>query len=76
MKKIIRKREYDTETATVVKKITVSYFGDPAGYEQILFQTPEGLYFEYCCGGEASAYPGESITCVAKAKVDAWLENH
>lgn len=76
MKKIIRKREYDTDNATVIKKVTVSYFGDPAGYEQILFQTPEGLYFEYSRGGEVSAYPEESIKCVAKAKVDAWLENH
>lgn len=40
MKKIICKREYDTETATLVKKHTVGEFGDPAGYEETLYQTP------------------------------------
>ena len=52
MKKIICKKEYDTETATLVKKYTNGYFGDPAGYEETLYQTPEGLYFVYTCGGE------------------------
>ena len=45
MKKIICKKEYDTETATLVKKFTSGALGDPAGYEEDLFQTPEGLYF-------------------------------
>ncbi len=76
MKKVIRKREYDTQTATVVKKVTVSYFGDPAGYEEILFQTPDGLYFEYVRGGEQSPYPREDIQCIAKTKVKAWLAAH
>lgn len=44
MKKIIRKKEYDTETATLVKKYTVGSFGDPAGYEETLYQTPDGFY--------------------------------
>lgn len=76
MKKIICKKEYDTETAALVKKYTVSYFGDPAGYEESLYQTPEGLYFVYVCGGEASPYPCEDITRLAKTKVNEWIENH
>ena len=76
MKKIICKKEYDTETATVVKKITVGFYGDPAGYEEILFQTPDGLYFVYVRGGEASPYPCEDITRLAKTKVNEWIENH
>ncbi len=76
MKKIICKKEYDTETATMVKKYTYSYFGDPAGYEEILFQAPGGLYFLYVRGGEASPYPQEDILRMAKAKVNDWLENH
>ena len=43
MKKVIRKKEYDTETATVVKKHTVGAFGDPTGYEETLYQTPRRL---------------------------------
>ncbi len=76
MKKIICKKEYDTETATLVKKFTSGYFGDPAGYEETLYQTPEGLYFVYANGGEASPYAEESITRVAKTKVNDWIENH
>ena len=72
MKKIICKREYDTETATMIEKRTYSYFGDPAGYEEALYQTPEGLYFLYVNGGEASKYPTEDILRLAKAKVADW----
>ena len=76
MKRIICKREYDTETATLVKKYTYSYFGDPAGYEENLFQTPGGLYFLYVNGGDSSPYPEENILRLAKAKVSEWLDNH
>lgn len=76
MKKIICKREYDTETATLIRGYTYSYFGDPAGYEEILYQTPEGLYFLYVRGGEASPYRAEDILRLAKVKVNEWLENH
>ena len=76
MKKIICKREYDTETATLVKKYSVGYFGDPAGYEETLYQTPEGLYFLYVCGGPQSPYAGEDIQRLAKTKVNAWIEEH
>ena len=76
MKKIICKKEYDTETATLVKKFTYSYFGDPAGYEELLYQTPGGLYFLYVHGGEESLYPEEDILRLAKTKVNAWMENH
>ena len=76
MKKIICKKEYDTETATLVKKYTYSYYGDPAGYEETLYQTPGGLYFLYVAGGEASAYPQEDILRLAKTKVKDWMANH
>jgi len=76
MKKIICKKEYDTETANLVKKATYGCFGDPAGYEEILFQTPDGLYFMYVRGGENSPYPEEDIVRVAKTKVNAWLDTH
>lgn len=77
MKKIIRKKEYDSETAIVVKKCTYSYYGDPAGYEQILFQQNEdGQYFVYTRGGEASPFPGEDIQSLQKVKVKDWLKAH
>ena len=76
MKKLINKREYDTETATQVAKATYGNFGDPAGYEEILFQTPEGLYFLFVRGGETSPYPAEDILRLAKTKINGWLETH
>ena len=39
MKKIICKKEYDTETSTLIKQYTFGQFGDPAGYEKDLYQT-------------------------------------
>ena len=76
MKKIICKKEYDTETATLVQKFTSGELGDPAGYEEVLFQAPEGLYFVYGAGGETSKYPTEDIQRLAKTKVKEWLANH
>ena len=76
MKKIICKKEYDTETATLVQKYTYGYYGDPAGFEEILFQTPEGLYFLFVKGGENSPYPEADILRLAKTKVKDWMENH
>ncbi len=76
MKKIICKREYDTETATLVKKFTSGNIGDAQGYEETLYQTPGGLYFLYVNGGEESPYKAENIKSVSKAKAEDWLANH
>lgn len=75
MKKIISKREYDTEAATLIEKRTCGVFGDPAGYEETLYQTPKGYYFLYVNGGEDSPYKKEDIKCVSAARADAWLNN-
>ena len=76
MKKIICKKEYDTQTATCIKKCVYGFYGDPAGYEESLYQTPEGLYFLYVNGGERSCYPQEDILRLAKTKVNDWLDTH
>ncbi len=76
MKKIICKREYDTETASLVKKITSGFIGDPAGYEESLYQTPGGLFFLYVNGGEESPYKSENIKSISKVKAEEWLANH
>ncbi len=76
MKKLVRGKEYDTATATLIKKFTVGHFGDAEGYEESLYQTEGGLYFLYVNGGEKSPYKTENIKCIAKAKVAAWMETH
>lgn len=76
MKKIICKKEYNTEDAVLIQKYTYGQFGDPAGFEEILFQTPGGLYFLYVRGGENSPYPTEDILRIAKNKVKDWMQQH
>ena len=76
MKKIICKKEYDTDNATLVKKVTFGAFGDADGYEESLYQTPEGNYFLYTNGGKDSIYKTENITRMSAAKAQQWLDKH
>lgn len=76
MKKIISKIEFDTETATLIQAYSCGELGDPAGYEEDLYQTPDGFYFLHVGGGEASPYPAEDIVRLAKTKLKAWTEAH
>ena len=72
MKKIICKVEYDTEAAQLIGKFTSGEFGDPAGYEESLYETTDGKFFIYVNGGAESIYPTEDIKRLAKDKVKAW----
>lgn len=76
MKIIYRKKEYDTEAASLIQAYSFGSLGDPAGYEEDLYQTPEGLYFLHVGGGEASPYPEENIKPLAKKNVKEWIESH
>ena len=76
MTKIICKKEYNTETATFIKKVTVGSYGDPAGYEECLFVTEGGKYFLYTNGGAESKYTTEKITRMSKATAESWLLAH
>ena len=74
MKKVICKVEYDTDNAALIEKRTFGYFGDPAGYEDSLYQTPNGKYFLYVNGGTESKYPEENIKRMSADKADEWLK--
>ncbi len=74
MIKTTKTKTFNTETATIVKKVTYGVYGDPAGYETTLYQTPEGDYFLYTYGGEASEYAKETITSYTKANAKKWLD--
>ena len=76
MQKVICKKVYDTETSTLIKKVTFGEFGCPKGYEESLYQTEGGLFFLYTNGGAESKYPEENITRMSVAKKDAWLESN
>ena len=73
MKKVICKVEYDTEASSIVEKRTFGEIGDPKGYEETLYKTPNGKFFLYVNGGAESPYPEENITRMAQAKADEWL---
>ncbi len=73
MQKIICGKQYDTDSATLVKKKTFGAFGDADGYEETLYQTEAGLYFLYVNGGEESAYKKEDIKRMSKANAEKWL---
>ncbi|MBQ4153815.1 MAG: hypothetical protein IJE01_01275 [Clostridia bacterium] len=75
MTKIICKVEYNTETATFIDKKSEGAFGDPKGYEEVLFKTPDGKYFLYVNGGEESPYKKEDIKRMSAAKAKEWQEN-
>ena len=76
MIKKTKTKTFDTATATIIKKVTVGAYGDPAGYEATMYQTPERDYFLYTFGGEASPYAKETITSYTKAKAAEWLNNN
>ena len=73
MKKIICKVEYDTSVSQVITKRTFGAFGDAQGYEETLYQMPDGKYFLYTNGGEKSPYPKEDIKRLSSAKAQEWL---
>ncbi len=76
MQKTICKKVYDTETSTLIKKVTFGAYGDPAGYEESLYQTEGGLFFLYTNGGADSKYTKEDITRMSAEKKNAWLKDH
>ena len=73
MQKIICKKLYDTDTAQLIFKKTEGILGDPAGYEEVLYRMPEGGYFLYVNGGEASPYTEEKILRLSEKKAEEWL---
>lgn len=73
MQKIICKKTYDTENSVLIKKVTHGCYGDPAGYEESLYQTEGGLFFLYVNGGADSKYPKEDIIRMSKEKKTAFL---
>ena len=76
MKKIICKKEYDTETATLIKAYSFGTYGDPARNDECLFVTESGNYFLYVSGGAESKYPTEDIKRMSKKVADEWIANN
>ena len=70
-----KKHVYDTATAQALGNRAFSYYGDPAGYEETLYQTKGGLYFVWGQGGAESPYSkGEDIRPVSADEAEDWLD--
>lgn len=76
MNKIICKKEYDTENATLVKKVAVGNFGDSDGYEESMYKMKDGTAFLYVNGGAKSKYPKEDIKRMSKENADTWTKEN
>ena len=74
MKKIICKKEHDTDTPSVVRKVTFGNFGDADGYEETLYVTEGGSYFLYVNGGAESKYKKEDIKRMSEKTAKEFLE--
>ena len=72
MKKIIKGKTYNTDTAAKLAHRTFGTFGDPTGYEETLYQTKKGLYFVYGIGGVESPYPQETIRALTDEEAMAF----
>lgn len=73
MRKKIGNKIYDTARAQEVGRQTVSFFGDPYGFEEIMFQKDEKEYFLLAKGGELSQYVEEQIIPLQLADAREWL---
>lgn len=76
MKKAFGKCVYDTDNASPVFHNISGCFGDPAGYEEILYKNDRGNCFLWGKGGVDSPYPEEKIVRMSKEKAELWLEAH
>jgi hypothetical protein len=87
MKKVIRGRLYDTETAREVACISggAEYSNDFDYWEETLYQKRTGEYFIYGCGGALSKYAkhcgsnsswGERIIPLTYDEAQKWAENN
>ena len=74
MKKTVKGKAYDTDKMELVKKVTFKEYGDPQGYEEILFKAADGAMFLYANGGAESKYAKETLTAMTAAKADAWTK--
>ncbi len=68
-----KRHTYDTEKAEKLGTRSFGEFGDPAGYEETLYKTKQGLYFVVGKGGDESPYAkGEDIKPVTADEAKAW----
>ena len=69
MKKIIKGRKYDTETANLIDYFT---YGEPEGYKEALYQKKTSEFF-VCTSGR---YSDNEIYPLSEEETKEWLEEY
>ena len=76
MKKLINKKWYDTNTATLLSVKFVGEYGDTDGYEEQLFITKDNQHFIYGVGGVDSKYAKSIIELFTEQQAQEWLDEN
>lgn len=70
-----KRHVYDTTKSTELGTRSFGAYGDPAGYEETLYQTRQGFYFLVGKGGDQSPYAGEEdLRPISEDEAKAWQE--
>jgi len=76
MRKRIKGKLCDTESAKHIGTIYVGAFGDADGYEEQLFINRSKQYFMYVNGGAESKYKKETIKLVTDEQAAEWQKEN
>ena len=76
MKKRIKGKLCDTETAALLGTKYVGVFGDTNGYEEQLYITRTKQYFMYGNGGSESKYTKATINLLADDQAEEWKKEN
>lgn len=74
MQKKIGRKVYDTDKAEYVGRNAEGYYGDPTGFEEILYKKATEDFFLFVSGGPESQYPEEDLIPIAFDNAKEWIE--
>jgi hypothetical protein len=76
MQKRINGTLCDTEKATIIGNKAIGEYGDPTGYEEILYINKRKQYFLYGNGGLESQYTKPTMVLFTDEQAEAWKKEN
>lgn len=73
MKKTIGDKTYDTDSAELMARKTSGWYGDPHGFEEMLFRKEQKEFFLFGQGGGESVYPEATLVPLSVDDARSWL---
>lgn len=70
----IGRKVYNTEKSKLIAQKASGCYGDPAGFEERLYEKAKDDYFLFGQGGEHSAYPQPAIVPITVLQAHEWLK--